>query len=191
MARPKKLNAEFFSHDVDMRNDLKVKALRKRFGHKGYSFWNMILEHLGNCDYFEYEWNELNIELLSTDFDLTSEELNELVDYCVKLELLQIYNGFLTCNKFTDRLLSTLINSREGFSMENSKRMGLSNSLPTENSMETQGNTQSRVEYSKGEYSKGEESRLHDPKGECSIEDKSRVEKSIEDAFSELTKTYA
>ena len=38
MARPKKLNAEFFSHDVDMRNDLKVKALRKRFGHKGYSF---------------------------------------------------------------------------------------------------------------------------------------------------------
>ena len=191
MARPKKLNAEFFSHDVDMRNDLKVKALRKRFGHKGYSFWNMILEHLGNCDYFEYEWNELNIELLSTDFDLTSEELNELVDYCVKLELLQIYNSFLTCNKFTDRLLSTLINSREGFSMENSKRMGLSNSLPTENSMETQGNTQSRVEYSKGEYSKGEESRLHDPKGECSIEDKSRVEKSIEDAFSELTKTYA
>ena len=146
----------------------------------------MILEHLGNCDYFEYEWNELNIELLSTDFDLTSEELNELVDYCVKLELLQIYNSFLTCNKFTDRLLSTLINSREGFSMENSKRMRLSNSLPTENPMETPVNTQSRVEYSKGE-----ESRLHDPKGECSIEDKSRVEKSIEDAFSELTKTYA
>jgi hypothetical protein len=104
MARPKKLNADYFPHDVDMRNDLKIKALRTKFGFKGYACWCMMLEHLGNSNYFEYEWNELNIELLSTDFLLSSEELIEFVEYCIKLELLQIENGYLTCEKFSNRL---------------------------------------------------------------------------------------
>jgi len=54
MARPKKLNADYFPHDVDRRNDLKIKALRTKFGFKGYACWCMMLEHLGNCNYFEY-----------------------------------------------------------------------------------------------------------------------------------------
>lgn len=37
MARPNKNNAEYFSHDADMRNDVKVKALRRRFSHTGYA----------------------------------------------------------------------------------------------------------------------------------------------------------
>ena len=33
MARPAKLNADYFSHDVDMRNDIRIKGLRRNFGH--------------------------------------------------------------------------------------------------------------------------------------------------------------
>jgi len=172
--RPRKLNADFFSHDVDMRNDNKIRALRRKYGHTGYSFFNMMLELLGDCDYFEYQWNDVNIELLEPDFDLDAEQINEMVQYCVKLNLLQIVNGYLTCNKFTDRLVSSLIGSRDGFSIENSKRMNFTNTLPSENSKETQfsntlplENAHSRVEYSKGEYSrveksKGEVSTLHE-----------------------------
>ena len=46
MARPKKNNADYFPHDADMRNDPKIRALRRKFGLKGYAIWNMFLESL-------------------------------------------------------------------------------------------------------------------------------------------------
>lgn len=85
MARPKKYNADYFSHDKDMRNDLKIKALRKKFGLSGYAFYCMFLEVLVNEDYFEYEINDLSIELLNGDFDIDNGQ--ELLDYCCKLKL--------------------------------------------------------------------------------------------------------
>jgi hypothetical protein len=172
MARPKKVNVDYFPHDVDMRNDLKVKSLRLKFGNQGYAYWCMTLEHLGDCDYFEYEWNELNIELLSTDFGITSDELSKFIEYCIKLELLQIENGYLTCDKFSDRLISVFSNKRDNFSMETSKRKSFRNGNPTEmefTDSKPYGNTQSKVKESKGKesilyetkvkYSKGNESK--------------------------------
>lgn len=166
MARPTKHNVDYFSHDVGMRNDLKNKALRRKFGHTGYSFWNMILEHLGNCEYFEYEWTEFNIELLSADFDIDSDELKEITDYCIKLELLQIYNNFLTCDNLTKRLEETVLVKRKDYSRNNSIRMTLDRvnlDLTTQNGVNDGNNTQS-----KEKESKGEDSILHDTKVECS-----------------------
>ena len=44
MARPKKNNAEYFTHDADMRNDVKIKALRRNFPTQGMPYgitcWN-------------------------------------------------------------------------------------------------------------------------------------------------------
>ncbi|HSH52181.1 MAG TPA: DUF4373 domain-containing protein, partial [Bacteroidales bacterium] len=92
MARPKKDNADYFSHDADMRNDPKIKALRKKFGFMGYSIWCYLLEFLTDSDYFEIEWNELNIELLSGDFDCETSDLKSIVEYCIKINLLNIEN---------------------------------------------------------------------------------------------------
>jgi hypothetical protein len=92
MARPNKHNAEYFSHDNSMRNDLKIKALRRKYSHKGYSIFNMMLELLTENDYFEIEWSEINIELLTPDFDIDADELNEIINYCIKLNLLQLTN---------------------------------------------------------------------------------------------------
>jgi len=88
MARPTKDNADYFSHDADMRNDVKVKALRRKFGIEGYAVWAMLLEHLTDCDYFEYEYSDLNIELLSGDFDVDPIRLKEIIDYLILLNLL-------------------------------------------------------------------------------------------------------
>jgi hypothetical protein len=125
MARPIKHNADYFSHDNDMRNDLKVKALRRKFSHTGYSIYNMIIELLTNSDYFEYEWNELSIELLTPDFDIDAELLEEIVSYSVKLNLLQLTNGYLHCDKLTERLEEEVLKRRKGYCSDNSKRMGL------------------------------------------------------------------
>lgn len=126
MARPAKLNADYFSHDVNMRNDIRIKGLRRTFGHEGYSIYVMLLETLANCDYFEYEWNTNSIELLSYDFDIDSEKLKEILTFLQKLDLIQTKNNFIFCKSLDKRLSETLIKKREGFSWDNAKRNGLS-----------------------------------------------------------------
>ena len=88
VARPNKLNADYHSHDKDMRNDLAIKALRKRYGHEGYSVYNMMLEVLTGSDNWQHPWNEKTIELLAADFD--SDKLKEIIGYAT--ETLDLFN---------------------------------------------------------------------------------------------------
>ncbi len=85
--------ADYFSHDIDMRNDIKVKALRRKFSHTGYAVWCFILEYLTDCTNFEFEYNEVSQELLASDFDVPVAELREIIDYSVKIGLLQNEDG--------------------------------------------------------------------------------------------------
>lgn len=95
MAKPIKINAEYFSHDADMRNDVKVKALRRRFGHTGYAVWNYLLEVLTDADGFEIVDDRLNRELYSADFDIPVTELDEIIAYACEIGLLQTEDGVL------------------------------------------------------------------------------------------------
>jgi hypothetical protein len=177
MARPKKHNVDYFSHDVQMRNDLKIKALRRKFGHSGYSFYNMMLEQLGNCEYFEYEWNERNKELLSADFDIDAEEINTMVEFCLRLELLQIYNNYLTCDKLTKRLEDTVLVKRKDYCRNNSMRVklkGVNTEITNVERINDGINAQSKVKESKANKSK-EESKEKESKEES--KEKQRIEK--------------
>lgn len=119
MARPEKNSLDYFSHDCDMRNDVKIKALRRKFGHKGYSIYVMMIEHLGNCSYLQYEWNDLSIELLTPEFDIDANELKEIIDYCVFLKLFQVEVGIIYSQKFYERNQEVL-NKRKSFNLNNS-----------------------------------------------------------------------
>lgn len=87
--------ADFFSHDIGMRNDIKVKALRLKFSHTGYAVWCFLLEYLTDCTNFEFDYNEVTQELLAADFDVPVAELREIIDYSVKIGLLQREKGKL------------------------------------------------------------------------------------------------
>lgn len=162
MARPIKHNADYFSHDVQMRNDIKLKAVRRKYGHIGYSLWNMILELLASNEYFEYEWSEINIELLSPDFDIDSDVIKEIVDYCIKLNLLQITNGYLHCDKLTFRLEETLMTRRKGYCNNNAKRYQLKGVNVDINEVNVDINTQSKVKESKLNESKEKEIKVNE-----------------------------
>jgi hypothetical protein len=95
MARPAKNNADYFSHDNDMRNNDKIKAVRRRFGHEGYSVWNMILEKLCHAGDFTLKYNDINIELWAGDFEADPVKLKEMIDYFLKLELLINHEGMI------------------------------------------------------------------------------------------------
>lgn len=176
MARPIKHNADYFSHDVQMRNDIKLKAVRRKYGHIGYSLWNMILELLASNEYFEYEWSEINIELLSPDFDIDSDVIKEIVDYCIKLNLLQITNGYLHCDKLTFRLEETLMTRRKGYCNNNAKRYQLKGVNVDINEVNVDINTQSKVKESKLNESKEKEIKVNES---IVNETKAEVSKSL------------
>lgn len=113
MARPSKNNAEYFSHDADMRNDLKVMALRRRFSHKGYAVWCFFLEALTDAEYFELNYDEVSQELLAADFDVTVEDLRAIVDYCQKIGLLQISSDNMIYSEAHQRRFASLIEKRK------------------------------------------------------------------------------
>lgn len=86
MARPIKDNADYFSHDASMRDDPKIKALRRKFKHEGYSIWNMLLESITDSDNFRFT---IDYEVTAGDYDIEPEKLRDIVEYCIKLGLLQ------------------------------------------------------------------------------------------------------
>lgn len=95
MARPKKHNADYFPHDAHMRNDEKLKAVRRKFGHNGYSVWNMLLEKLCDSKDFILKYNDQNLELLAGDFDIEVEDLKLMIEYFFKIELLFTGDGYI------------------------------------------------------------------------------------------------
>lgn len=163
MARPIKNNAEYFSHDADMRNDVKVKALRRRFSHTGYAVWCYILETLTDTDFFELDYRALNQELLAADFDISVEELRAIVDYCCQLELLQLSED--KCSLFSaahKRRLADVVELRVKRSRAGkagmASRWGNNNKpLQTDNTVITSD--------SKGKETKGEETKPKEKKG--------------------------
>lgn len=155
MARPLKTNADYFTHDNDMRNDVKVKALRRKFGHEGYSLWCMLLETLTDSSDFKYEYTDLNIELLSADFDIDSDRLREIIDYLLLLKLLQTEDNYLYSSKLIERFASLIRKRKQDRNQEEDDISELSGSETPQNGVIGSENPYSRVEKSKEDIIEG------------------------------------
>lgn len=103
MARPKKNNADYFSHDNDMRNDDKILSVRRKFGHEWYSIWNMLLEKLCKSDWFIIDVDNVSLELLSWDFMIEPDKLSQIIDYFVYIKLIVKKDEKIYSQKLIDR----------------------------------------------------------------------------------------
>jgi len=126
-----------------MRNDLKIKALRNKFGLDGYAVWCMILEVLTDRDDFEYEWNDLSAELMSADFGIDAGKLRETIEYCIKLNLLELSEGKIFSQKHKDRF-DSLLTKRQ----RDRNRFIVSDN-PIQSQVSVSDNPHSKVKYSK------------------------------------------
>ena len=106
MARPVKNYCDYFSHDRDMRNHKKIKAVRNKFGITGYAIWCMVLEYLTGNDGNEFEFSESELELISGDFGVSVTEISDMLNYCIRLELLFLKDGFINSESLDERLNS-------------------------------------------------------------------------------------
>ena len=73
--RPNKNNLEYFTHDANMRNDRKIKAVRAKYGITGYAVYNMLLETLCESNLLIINLSDEELELVSGDLTIVSEEL--------------------------------------------------------------------------------------------------------------------
>lgn len=103
MARPTKNNCDYFSHDNNMRNHRKIKALRQNFSN-GYAFWCMFLEFLTGSDGNVFENSQMELEMLSGDFGITVTEISDMLNFCISIELLFENNGFINSESLDERL---------------------------------------------------------------------------------------
>lgn len=104
MARPTKNSCDYFTHDTEMRNHRKVKALRTKFGPTGYAVWSMFLEFLTGSDGNVFENSNIEKELLSGDFGVSFIEINDILNYCLQIELLFEEKGFIFSESLNKRL---------------------------------------------------------------------------------------
>ena len=163
MARPIKNTAEYFSHDKDMRNDVKIKAVRRKYGHTGFSTWIFLLETIIDSENFIIEYNEINRELLAADFEVDVLVLDEILSYLSKLNLIQMENNLITCHNLVKRLeglLSKRNRDRQRYSKHNEN---INQELPTaetDNKTVSDGDNptvnKSKVNKSKGKDNKEE-----------------------------------
>lgn len=103
--RPSKNNCDYFRHFTTMRNHRKVKALRNKFGQVlGYAFWAMILEYLTQADGNEIEYSDMEIELFAGELGVSATEIRDMVDFCVRMEMLFVVNGFIKSNSLDEEL---------------------------------------------------------------------------------------
>lgn len=111
MARPLKHNADYFPHLNNLRNDRRCRALRARYGTEGFCHFLMLIEVLTATDHFKIEYTEFELELLAGDFDTESKNLQEEIEYCISLGLIQ-RNGKHISSPLLSNLKQLLIDYR-------------------------------------------------------------------------------
>lgn len=97
----------YFSHDVDMRNDLKIRGLRRQFGNDGYAVWCYLLEILTDSEDLCVDIDAMG-DLLAADFDIERELLFSIVEYCTTVGLLIKDGSMLYSKRHRERIKGVL-----------------------------------------------------------------------------------
>lgn len=121
MARPKKDNADYFSHDNDMRNDPKIKYIRSLFWATWYAVYNMILEYLTGCQLFQANRSEQEVKLLCWDFMIPKEDFTKIVHEMISINLLKLEDWKLS-SEWLNKRLQPVLDKRENMKKLAEKR---------------------------------------------------------------------
>jgi len=117
MARKGKVGIDYFSHDVDMLHDRKVKILKAKHGLLGYAVYLRLLEELyRDKGYYLQVDEDFNI-LFSDDNNLDYNVYILMLNDCIKHELFDsnLYNEYkiLTAKRVQENYLSATERRKE------------------------------------------------------------------------------
>lgn len=104
MSRPTKNNADWFSHDTDLRNHRVIKVARNKWGADWYAVFCMLLETLTNADEFTIELTQSEIQVIAADFGITEDVLTEMIEFFVWFDLIQKKENSIYSQHLIDRM---------------------------------------------------------------------------------------
>ena len=171
MARPVKENADWFQHDADASNDMKIMYLESKFGALGYAFYFKMLEQLTRANGFEIQVNAIWKSVFTSQLGCDLKTLDDLLKESTRDEIQAFSFSEDGQRVFSPGLLkrmSSLIQKRKSDrkrQRDNRGSRGDNRDVKSENpdsrcdnSVVTDENAQSRVEKSREEKSTGEKS---------------------------------
>ena len=88
MARPLKLGMDYFPHDTDARNDMKIRKLRAVYGNDGYSTYFILLENIYKNKNYSIDISDVETRLiLCEECKLSEENFLKIISKCLDLNL--------------------------------------------------------------------------------------------------------
>lgn len=87
------MRTKYFYHNSDMRNTLRIKALRKKYGMAGYGVWICLLEIATEIGDSKIPFDNIYSDMVATDLNIREERLREVVAHCVDVGLITIDNN--------------------------------------------------------------------------------------------------
>jgi hypothetical protein len=162
MARPSKNNCDYFPHFTTMRNHKKVKALRTKFGSiLGYAFWSMFIEYLTEQDGNEFENSEIEMEMFAGELGVSVTEIQEMINYCIKIELLFLTEDNFIYSDSLNEYLRPVFDKRQKAKEFSKTRKRHKNGSFCDNNIQTDGISVTEMPQSKVNKSKVNKSKVN------------------------------
>lgn len=106
MARPQRLNADYFPHDADSSANEKIVYLESLFGDSGYCWYFKMLEALTSSNHYEIEWSDMKASIYARRFNAPVEAFKSFIVAATTPEVaaFTIENGKLFSSGLKKRL---------------------------------------------------------------------------------------
>lgn len=106
-------DSRYFQHDSDARNDVKMTALIKDYGMKGYGWFWVVIENMRASNNYKLPDKLYTINALAMQMLCENEEVLKFLENCIEAyELLTKEDGFIY-SKALSRRMSNLDNIRD------------------------------------------------------------------------------
>ena len=95
----------YFSHDANARNDLKIKALRKKYKSAGYGDYWVIVELLRETAEYKLPLDEITYEAIADETNQDAGYVEEFIKDCInKYKLFDANKDFFWSNSLIARM---------------------------------------------------------------------------------------
>lgn len=87
------MSKNYFPHDSDARNDMKIKLLLSHFGHEGYGKWWILIEILREMEGFALPIDSKFMQVVERELDMKRGKLMDFINFLVEIKLLELSDG--------------------------------------------------------------------------------------------------
>lgn len=104
---------QWFKHQSDARNSLKLRKVRRKYGADGYAIYWFCLEAIAydvNKDNLTFELKE-DAETIGFELSIQERRVSEIMLYMVEIGLFETSSNMITCMKLAESIDKSMTNS--------------------------------------------------------------------------------